>query len=105
MRKIENEMRAAVQAKVEKWAKDNTAVFYVSARENGNPHGDRSEVYLHGNLIAEYWHETGTLEVCSNTLARWPSITTLSRLRALGADVTVKKGNVFLNGVFVARRQ
>jgi hypothetical protein len=104
MRKIENEMLAAVEAKVQSWTKDNTAVFYVSARENGNPHGARSEIYLHGNLIAEYRHDTGKLAVCNNTLARWPSMTTLSRLRALGAAVSVKNGNVFLDGVLVARR-
>lgn len=80
------------------WKQANTAVFYISASESGNPHGARSEVYLHGNHIASYWHSTGELEVNDRTLAHWPTPTTKSRLRALGANVETRKGKTYLNG-------
>jgi hypothetical protein len=38
------------------------------------------------------------------TLRRYPTNTTLSRLRALGCDLTTRKGVVFFNGVEVAQR-
>lgn len=100
MRKIENQMLAAI-AKRTNWKNDNTAVFYISAGESGNPHGGRSEVFLHGNHIADYWHDSDTLEVNTRTFKQWPSRTTKSRLRALGASITTKKGKTYLNGVQV----
>jgi hypothetical protein len=102
MRKIEQQMLHAVHAKIDKWMNDNTAVFYISANESGNPFGSRSEIYLHGNLIAEYWHDLPTpLEVDTVTLARWSTPTTKSRLRALGADVATRKGVTYLNNVAI----
>lgn len=98
MRKIEKQMIAAIQSKRDKWLSDNTAVFYISATESGNPASARSVIFLHGNHIADFWHDiTIPLEVDENTLRRWPSNTTKSRLRALGADVTTKKGRTYLN--------
>ena len=100
MRKIEKQMIAAVIGKADKWVSGNTAVFYISAVESGNLAGSRSEVYLHGNHIADYWHDCEKpLVVDERTLARWPSNTTKSRLRALGADVTTKQGYTYLAGV------
>ena len=100
MRKIEKQMLNAIEQRKE-WKNDNTAVFYVSTCESGNPFGGRSEVFLHGNHIASFWHKFSSLEVNEKTLARWPSRTTKSRLRALGANVTTKKGATYLNGVQV----
>ena len=97
MRKIERAMQDAIRTRKD-WRSGNTAAFFISAQESGNPYGSRSEIYLHGNLIAIYWHETGTLEVDSRTLARWPTPTTKSRLRALGANVETRKGQTLLNG-------
>jgi hypothetical protein len=97
MRKIEHLMIAAVQNKRE-FRLDNTSVFFISAQESGNPFGSRSEIYLHGNLIAEYWHdEKAPLAVNRDTLARWSTPTTKSRLRALGANVATRKGVTYLN--------
>jgi hypothetical protein len=96
MRKIEFQMLAAIAKRID-WKNDNTEVFYISAAETGNPHGARSEVFLYGNHIADYWHNTDTLETDAKTLSIWPSKTTKSRLRALGANVTTKKGAIFLN--------
>ena len=101
MRKIEKEMVNAVMSKKSEWFKSNTGVFLETA---GNPYGTRSEIYLHGNHIADYWHGDGSipldspnLDVDITTLKNWPSNTTKSRLRALGANVTTKKGRTFLN--------
>ena len=102
MRKIESQMLNAVHNKLEKWTNNNTAVFYISASESGNPFGSRSEIYMHGNLIAEYWHdEKAPLAVNRNTLARWQTPTTKSRLRALGANVSTRKGITYLNNVAI----
>jgi len=102
MRKIEQQMLTAIHSKVEKWISDNTAVFYISANESGNPWGSRSEIYLHGNLIAEYWHDAEQpLEVDTVTLSRWSTNTTKSRLRALGANVSTRKGVTYLNNVAI----
>lgn len=102
MRKIEQQMLNAVMSKADKWVNNNTAVFYISASESGNPNGARSEIYLHGNLIAEWWYDLpAPLDVDETTLARWPSPTTKSRLRALGADVTTRKGITYLNNIAI----
>jgi hypothetical protein len=101
MRKIEKQMLNAISSKVDKWMNNNTSVFYVSARESGNPFGARSEVYLHGNHIADYWHESGSLEVDCRTLSQWATVTTKSRLRALGANVATRKGITYLNDVAI----
>lgn len=102
MRKIEQQMLNAIHNKLDKWMNNNTAVFYISASESGNPNGARSEIYLHGNLIAEYWHDLPTpLEVDTATLARWSTPTTKSRLRALGANVATRKGITYLNNVAI----
>ena len=102
MRKIEQQMLNAVYSKADKWVNNNTAVFYISAIESGNPNGARSAIYLHGNLIAEYWHDDiDPLCVYVATLARWSTPTTKSRLRALGANVTTRKGVTYLNNVAI----
>ena len=98
MRKIEQQMLHAVHAKAEKWINNNTAVFYVSADKSGNVAGSCSEVYLHGNLIAYYWHDVANpLDVNTSTLRQWSTPTTKSRLRALGANVSTRKGVTYLN--------
>ena len=95
-------MLNAVHSKISKWTNNNTAVFYISASESGNPNGSRSEIYLHGNLIAEYWHDApAPLEVDTRTLARWSTPTTKSRLRALGANVATRKGVTYLDNVAI----
>lgn len=96
MRKIEQQTLDAIKARKD-WRCSNMAVYYISAAESGNPCGGRSEVYLHGNHIADYWHVDEDLAVNIRTLTQWPSNTTLSRLRALGANVRRCKGQVLLN--------
>jgi hypothetical protein len=96
MRKIEREMIAAVVNRRD-WHKDNTAVYYVSAQESGNPLGARAEIKLHNNLIAEMWYDAGALLVNVEMLRRYPTPTTKSRLRALQVNVTTKRGVTYLD--------
>ena len=85
MRKIEQEMIQALQTN-SYLCKGNTMV-----------HGNDGDVYLHGNHIANV-SKDGVLKVNLYTLRKWPSMTTRSRLRALGADLVSIKGTLHLNG-------
>lgn len=93
MRKIEQQMNDAIRNR-KNWAFGNTTVKWImNAGEQ-----PRSEVFLHGNHIASVFHPTEGLAVNLYTLRRWPSMTTRSRLRALGADLVSIKGVLHLNG-------
>ena len=94
MRKIEEEMLQAIKER-RTWAKDNTRVEFARG-ENGATWW--CDVYLHGNHIAKFDEMTWRPTVNVNTLARWPTVTTKSRLRALGANIVTKRGTVYLNG-------
>ena len=85
MRKIEKQMLQAIETKAF-WKEGNTMV-----------HGMSGDVYLHQNHIATV--ENDVLTVNKYTLCKWPSNTTKSRLRALGANVTTIKGLTYLDGV------
>ena len=88
MRLIEREMNAAINEGRD-WSKDNTQVIPT-------PLGI-SKVLLHGHEIAQVGRQGGVV-VNASTLRAWPTRTTMSRLRALGADVCTRKGIVHLNG-------
>lgn len=80
MRAIEKQMLDAI-AQRRPWSKDNTRV------EMNN---QEARVYLWDNHIADVTYVGfGKWEVLVNqaTLARWPTRTTKSRLRALNANV------------------
>lgn len=91
MRKIEREMLEAVKNR-KNWSLDNTRVIY---------HGPFSTIQLHYHTIAEWRHDEAfkndPLLVNVQTLKQWPTNTTKSRLRALGANVTTKKGITYLD--------
>jgi len=70
MRKIEQQMNAAILAKVD-WKQDNTEVIYYSGT-------DASDVYLHGNLIARI--SPTSVELFDGGVQ---SATTKSRLNAI----------------------
>lgn len=89
MRKIEQQMVNAVR---------NRAVRFVNGNTWVSGDGDKSQVFLHNNHIATVRHDTGKLDVNRYTLRKWPTATTKSRLRALGAKVETRKGIVYLNG-------
>ena len=88
MRKIEKQMIQALKDRTF-WKKDNTEVHSYGA------------VYLHNNHIADVDPVTGELKVNLDTLRRWPSMTTRSRLRALGANLVSIKGILHLNGLSI----
>ena len=89
MRKIELQMKDAIHRHV-RWSLDNTLV---------SPLDDITlAVYLHGNEIALINQRSGLVMVNENTLKRYPTPTTKSRLRALGVDVATRKGVTYLYG-------
>jgi len=91
MRKIEKQMIDAVKAKTT-WHGSNTSVsMHVDARGFLIPN-----IFLHGNHIASV--ENDVVRVNEYTLKHWPTLTTKSRLRALGVNVTTKAGVTYLNG-------
>ena len=95
MRKIEKLMLSAVYNR-SNFKLDNTEVNYLI----GTPcdkYG-KSVIYLHGNQIAYYDHKSNALKVDLDTLRKWPSMTTRSRLRALGANLVSIKGTLHLDG-------
>ena len=85
MRLIEKEMLNAIN-NGSNWRKDNTEVMHIN---------DIAQVYLHGHHIASVY---GDVDVNAATLRRWPTVTTKSRLRALGADVYTRNHVTYLNG-------
>ena len=58
-------------------------------------------VFLHGNHIADVNSGTGFVMVNADTLRRWPTVTTKSRLRALGANISTKNHVTYLDGVAI----
>ena len=90
MRKIEKEMNTAIRHH-ENWSKANTRVYIM-------PDSLRARVHLHGHHIATVSTD-GTVEVNLETLANWPTMTTKSRLRALGVDVYTRNHTTYVDGV------
>ena len=87
MRQIEKQMVEAVKER-EPFISGNTEVTEYEGGSQG--------VYLHGNLIAS----VVDYEVYPYipTLIKWPTRTTMSRLRALGVDVCTRRGDIYLDG-------
>ena len=83
MRVIEKKMLQAL-AQGKTWQLNNTYVC-------GN------SISLSGHHIADMVN--GECVVNRETLRRWPSVTTKSRLRALGANVYTKDYCIYLDGV------
>ena len=88
MRTIESKMLAAIQNGKADWSLDNTRVMVIVGG---------FEVQLHGNRIATV-DEYGSVKVDVNTLKRWPTNTTKSRLRALGVNLSTKAGVIVVDG-------
>lgn len=90
MRKIEKQMLDAI--------KTRKALFGRNTMVTVAGDGERAQVYLHGNHIADFWYRSGVTEVNKYTVSRWPTVTTKSRLRALGVDIYTKKHVLFIDG-------
>ena len=76
MRKLEKQMNQAIRGQ-RNWAGSNTTVFTTD-------NGLESTVYLHGNHIATYFHDTRELQIFDGG---WQSNTTKSRLNAFLYEV------------------
>ena len=100
MRKIERKMVEAAFGK-KSVNLGNTSVEYLPAINTPvRSRMEMSKVYLHGNHIATVIHDSRYREVVAikHTLRDWPTVTTKSRLRAFGVNVTTKKGVTYLDG-------
>ena len=86
MRKIEEAMLYAIRNRLS-WRKDNTEVEVTR--------GGEARVFLHGNYLARIL-PNGDLDINLATVRRWPTRTTMSRLRALGVEAYIKNGRVYL---------
>lgn len=88
MREIEKEMVVAIR-EVQEWHKDNTKVRLGS--HNGN-----INVYLHDKHLATVV-PGGDIYVNRKTVAKYPTKTTVSRLKALGVDARLlgRPGSAF----------
>ena len=92
MRKIEQEMLNAVTSQ-KRWSVANTIV---------SPIDDTNvAVYLHGHEIAIVNTYNGFTMTNVDTLRRYPTNTTKSRLRALGVNVATRKGITYLDNVAI----
>jgi hypothetical protein len=92
MRKIEQLMNNAIHTQ-KRWSLQNTI---VSPIDDVNV-----AVYLHGHEIAIVNTYNGFVMTNIDTLRRYPTNTTKSRLRALGANVATRKGITYLNNVAI----
>lgn len=87
MRKIEQQMCMAIGQKRD-WKDANTEVIYqpeVNTTERACI--EYAKVFLFGNHIGTFVYSTNRFDVNPVTFSRWPTRTTKSRLRALGANV------------------
>ena len=90
MRKINAQMLDAIR-NGRNWNGGNTSVTFIGQ--------NTCEVFLHGNRIAEVCFGGSTAD-CA-TFRRWPTRTTCDRLRALGIDARIIKGQPTINGEVV----
>tara|TARA_R100001086_G_scaffold142360_1_gene74798 strand:- start:215 stop:493 length:279 start_codon:yes stop_codon:yes gene_type:complete len=88
MRKIEERMLQAIRSG-NRFSEGNTRVVPT---ETGRA------VYLYGHHIATFNELSGKIDVNLETLKAWPTVTTKSRLRALGVNVSTRKGVTYLDG-------
>ena len=88
MRKIEQDMVKAIKAR-KNWQSGNTSTVI---------HDDQLLIQLHGNTIAVQSLVTDVMWLDQATFRNWPTVTTASRLRALGFHATIKQGCAHING-------
>lgn len=89
MRQIEKTLIEAVRNR-KTWKQANTRTWQSDK--------DTTAIFLHENPIALYAHDQKTLYVQLDTLARWKTRTTCSRLRALGVPVNIKNNQPLIDG-------
>ena len=87
MRVIEKQMLSAIMNMTD-FNMGNTIIKH---------HKGTAAIYLNNNHIADFYNHSNKLIVDICTLRNWPTNTTKSRLRALGVNVTTKKGVTYLD--------
>lgn len=93
MRKVEQDMLKAIHSK-SNWKCGNTEVQYLPLVQLPyHARAEQAKVFLHGNQIATVVYENGLVYV-TLVAEQWPTRTTTSRLRALGIDARVYKGEL-----------
>lgn len=92
MRKIEEQMNDAIHRHV-RWQSANTLVSPLDELTVA--------IYLHGHEIALINQRTGFVMTNVDTLRRYPTSTTKSRLRALGVNVYTRNGLTYLDNVAI----
>jgi hypothetical protein len=98
MRKIEQQMLVAIKNK-KTWRGDNTEVVYLDELDESlHARMEMAKVYLYNHHIGTYVYKYKVFHANPDTLAKWPTPTTKSRLRALGVDVHTKNHTTYLNG-------
>jgi hypothetical protein len=90
MRKIELKMLQLITNKQSGNCGGNTTVFCHSQDK-------WCAVHLHGHHIATV-SQNGMVKPDLDTLKKYPTATTKSRLRALGVNISTRKGVVFVDG-------
>ncbi len=99
MRKIEQQMIKAIR-EGRNWESGNTKVVHSGGKIR------YADVYLHDNHIAvatpNTWDVHPHANPNKNTFYVWPTVTTRSRLCALGVNASIKKGNAVLDGMVVS---
>ena len=89
MRKIEQQLNKAIRAR-KGFKLDNTRLEWADGL---------GLVYLHGHHIATI--DSGQAVPIPATFSAWPTRTTASRLRALGVNATIRKGEPCIDGLAV----
>jgi hypothetical protein len=97
MRKIEKLMIQAIHTKQSKSLGNTTVTYECELNEPMHSRLEMSKVYLYGHHIATYTHHNDTTTANPMTLARYPTRTTKSRLRALRVNVYTKNFTTYLN--------
>lgn len=92
MRKIEQQMLSAI----------HNHVRFQSANTIVSPLDELTvAIYLHGHEIALINQRSGFVMTNVDTLRRYPTNTTKSRLRALGVNVATRKGVTYLDNIAI----
>jgi len=86
MRQVEKRMVEAV----------NFGIPFHGSNTTVTIDANTAHVFLHGNHIASVVN--GNVMVNIDTLRKFPTLVTKSRLRALGVNVSTTKGITYLNG-------
>lgn len=99
VRKIEKMMIDLIQAKTTCNLGNTRVEYFPELNEPTHARIEYAKVYLYGNHIGTWVYSYNRFDTNKETLRRWPTTTTKSRLRALGVSVHTKNYTTYVNGV------